>query len=413
MKKIRVAVVGLNYYPEESAIGLYTTEMCEYLKKDFKIEVFTGYPYYPEWEIQKEYREKDGVLEEEINGIKVYRVKQYTPKKVDPLRRLYHYYDFYKKILEIIDKKEYDMVKVILPNIFLLNLGIKLKKNKSCKIIWSHVQDFEIDAGLETLKGIGKIPFIKNTLHSIERKLFSQFDIVSSISDGMVNILEKKAVKEEKRYFLPNWADVSKLFKLDESNYRKELKIAEDDFVVMYSGNIGGKQDWDTVVEGIKKLQDRKEIKFIIAGDGNRKEALKKSLEGLKNVIMLPLQPKESLNEFLNLADLHIIPQKPDAKDSFMPSKLLGIMAVEKPVLILANEESNLYQVIKKEDIGYTLNEKEYNKFYTIVKEISLDKERLQKGKKARKYLMENYIYETVMDKLAEKIKKTYREVAR
>ncbi|MDX8335939.1 WcaI family glycosyltransferase [Candidatus Cetobacterium colombiensis] len=400
MKK-KIAVIGLNYYPEESSTGLYTTEMCEYLKKEFDITVITGYPYYPEWKISTEYQDKNDVLEEERNGVKIYRVKQYVPSKVNPLNRLYHYYDFYKKALNVAKQNNYDMVQVILPNIFLLNLAIKMKKLNKTKIIWAHVQDFEIDAGLETLKGIGKIGILKNILYSIEKKLFKKFDIVSSISDGMVKKLQSKGVKKETSYFFPNWSDVTKLYPIESSSYREELKLDEKDFVVMYSGNIGGKQDWETM---IKSIEDLKNIKFIIAGDGNKKEEVFEKLKNKKNVILLPLQPKDRLNDFLNLADIHIIPQKKDAKDSFMPSKLLGIMAVEKPVLVLANKESNLYQVIKKEDIGYVLSENEYENLSETISNIAEDKSRIVKGKKSREYLLKNYIYEDIMEKLIEKI---------
>lgn len=399
----KIAIIGLNYYPEESGTGLYTTEMCDYLQKEFDVTVITGYPYYPEWQISTKYIDKNGILEEERNGVKIYRVKQYVPSKINPLNRLYHYYDFYKKTLNVAKQNNYDMVQVILPNIFLLNLAIKMKKINKTKIIWAHVQDFEIDAGLETLKGIGKIKILKNFLYYIERKLFEKFDIVSSISEGMVKKLYEKGVKQKYSYFFPNWSDISKLYKLDKSSYRDELKLKDDNFVVMYSGNIGGKQDWEIVIEAIEKLSN---IKFIIAGDGNRKNYLFEKLKDKKNVILLPLQPKERLNEFLNLADVHIIPQKKDAKDSFMPSKLLGIMAVEKPVLVLANKDSNLYQVIRDENIGYILNENEYGKLSEIIDVISKDKERIVKGKKAREYLMKNYIYEDIMEKLIEKINK-------
>lgn len=402
--KRKIAIVGLNYFPEESAIGLYSTEMCEYLNRDFQVEVITGYPYYPEWKIRDEYQDKKGVLIEGKNNVKIQRVKQYTPKNLNPIKRLYHYYDFYKKALKIIEKNKYDMVMVILPNIFLLNMGIKLKEKKKVETIWAHVQDFEIDAGLETIKGIEKIPFLKSSLYSMEKKLFSKFDVVSSISEGMVNILKDKGVKEENRYFLPNWSDISKLYSLKESKYREELNISRDDFVVMYSGNIGGKQDWNTVIEGIKEIKNEK-IKFVIAGDGNKKDFVEKNLRGLDNVKILPLQSKERLNEFLNLGDLHLIPQKPDAKDSFMPSKLLGIMSVEKPVLILANRKSNLYEVISKEKIGYTLNENEYQEFSATIEMIFQDETRINKGKNGRKYLLNNYIYENIMEKLIVEIK--------
>ena len=402
MKK--VCVIGLNYAPEDSGTGLYTTEMCEYLSKKFEIEVVTGYPYYPEWRIRDAYKSKTGILNEVINGVKVNRVKQYVPEKVNPFNRLYHYWDFYKKALDVCKIKEIDVAIVVLPNIFLLNLGAKLKKQYPNIKIWAHVQDFEIDAGLETLKGVKKVPLFAKSLYGIERKLFSKFDVVSTISDGMIDKLLEKKVEKEKTYFFPNWADIDSLYPLKKSSYREKLGLNEK-FVVMYSGNIGGKQDWETVIAGIEKLKENTEIHFVVAGDGNKGTYVKERLKDLKNVTILPLQPKDKLNEFLNLGDLHIIPQKKDAQDSFMPSKLLGIKATGKAVFCLANQNSTVYQVVKNNDIGYVLDENSYEFFTDKIIEIKECKERINKGLKARKYVVENYKYKSVMEKLITKIK--------
>ncbi len=405
----KIAVIGLNYYPEDSSTGLYTTEMVEHLSKEFDVEVVTGYPYYPEWEIWKQYRDKRGELIEEANGVKVCRVRQYVPKKVNFINRVVHYWDFYRKTLKVLNRKDLRLVMVILPNIFLLKLGIKYrKKNSGCKI-WAHVQDFEIDAGLETLKKIAKIPLLAKVLHSIEKSMFSKFDVVSTISDGMMAKLDKKGVAGDKQYFLPNWADISFIFPKESSVYREKLGIEEDEFVVMYSGNIGKKEDWDTVINCVKKLKDNSNVKFVIAGDGNKREYVFDKLKALSNVILLPPQPKDMLNEFLNLADLHVIPQKREEKDSFMPSKLLGITAVGKPPLCLANRESSVYRVVVENDIGYVLNEDEYDKFSEKILEISSDRKHMEeKGRRARDYVVENYEYKNIMGKLSRKIKTTF-----
>lgn len=402
MKKI--GVIGLNYFPEISSTGLYTTEMCEYLSKKFNIKVITGYPYYPEWEIRGTYSKKNGVLREKIKNIEVVRVKQYVPKKVNPISRVIHYWDFYRKALAICKNEKYDMIMVILPNIFLLILGIKLKKRDPSIKIWAHIQDFEIDAGLETLKTIGKIKPLKNLLHFIEKKLFSKFDIVSTISEGMINNLKTKGVSNEKQFLLQNWVDINFLYPIAKSPYRDKLGIKKEDFVVMYSGNIGKKEDWDIFIDSIRNLSNDQTIKFVIAGDGNKKEYVHNALKDSKNTILLPLQPKEKLNDFLNLADLHILPQKKNEINSFMPSKLLGIKAVGKPVLCMANKKSTVYQEISKNDLGYVIDEENYNSLSDMIKSIRNSNLRTKKGEQARKYVVKNYTYKNIMENLKFKI---------
>ena len=54
-----IIVIGINYYPEDSAIGLYTTQKAEALVlKGHNVTVITGFPYYPAWETKREYKTK-------------------------------------------------------------------------------------------------------------------------------------------------------------------------------------------------------------------------------------------------------------------------------------------------------------------------------------------------------------------
>jgi colanic acid biosynthesis glycosyl transferase WcaI len=66
---------------------------------------------------------------------------------------------------------------------------------------------------------------------------------------------------------------------------------------------------------------------------------------GLDNVIFLPLQPVERLNDLLNLADIHLLPQRRGVADLVMPSKLLGMLSSGRPVVAGADPASALGQV--------------------------------------------------------------------
>lgn len=92
----RVVIIGINYYPEDSAIGLYTTQLAEYLTKNgFKVSIITGFPYYPQWKIRPEYKGKPIFYKETLNNnIDVYRYKQYVPKNPTFFTRIIHLVDF-------------------------------------------------------------------------------------------------------------------------------------------------------------------------------------------------------------------------------------------------------------------------------------------------------------------------------
>ena len=66
----------------------------------------------------------------------------------------------------------------------------------------------------------------------------------------------------------------------------------------------------------------------------------------MPNVHFLPLQPLDRLNDLLNLADIHLLPQRADAADLVMPSKLTGMLASGRPVVASAAAETQLSQVV-------------------------------------------------------------------
>ncbi|VTZ25411.1 Colanic acid biosynthesis glycosyltransferase WcaI (fragment) [Methylocella tundrae] len=145
-----------------------------------------------------------------------------------------------------------------------------------------------------------------------------------------------------------NWVDLTKIKPLAEPNgFRAELGLTESDFVVLYAGNIGVKQALEVVLDAARKLVDRPNIHFVIAGDGPEKERLQRDYGDLKRLHFLPLQPEERLCELLNLPDLHVLPQSRGAADLVLPSKLGGMLTSGKPVLATADPGTELYDVLQ------------------------------------------------------------------
>jgi colanic acid biosynthesis glycosyl transferase WcaI len=58
--------------------------------------------------------------------------------------------------------------------------------------------------------------------------------------------------------------------------------------------------------------------------------------------MFLPLQPEERFNEFVNMGDIHLLPQRLDAVDLVMPSKLGAILAAGKPVIAMVPRDSQI-----------------------------------------------------------------------
>ncbi|MDH7913704.1 WcaI family glycosyltransferase [Winogradskyella sp. SYSU M77433] len=399
MKITNITFIGLNYAPEDTAIGLYSTQWAEYLKSvGYEVTVVTAFPYYPKWEISKTYKDKKTFLKEELNGNTILRYKQYVPKKPTFLKRVIHLIDFtFGSFINILKIKNCDLVISVVPFTSSIFLGYILKKKFNAKL-WVHIQDFEFDAALQT--GVSeKKNIIFSSLFSIEKWLLSKANLASTISYSMMERLKKKT--ESKAYFLPNWID-EKAIDPKQSSIHRYLNSRK--IKILYSGNIGDKQDWDAFLKFCNDINPEK-YDVIIVGNGSKKDWLLQKTENFKNIKYYNPVPFNELSDLLCSTDIHVLFQKTEVVDTVMPSKVLGMIASTKPSIIIGNNKSEVKSIIMASKGGLFFSE--YSK--DVVHDLELllsDKERLEmNGNLAREFVIENFSKTKILNRMLDKLK--------
>ena len=172
---------------------------------------------------------------------------------------------------------------------------------------------------------------------SIESFIMRRFDRVSTISSRMMERLTTKGVATEHQALFPNWVDTETIHPLAApSPMRTKLGLRDAAIMVLYSGNMGEKQGMDILLDAAARLATHPHLRFVLCGDGVARARLARQYAHLKNIIWLDLQPLEELNNLLNAADIHALPQRTDAADLVMPSKLTGMMASGRPTVAAA-----------------------------------------------------------------------------
>jgi colanic acid biosynthesis glycosyl transferase WcaI len=109
---------------------------------------------------------------------------------------------------------------------------------------------------------------------------------------------------------------------------------------------MGAKQGLEVLAGIARLLAQKPSIQFVYCGEGAGREALMQGCAELSNVRFLELQPVEQLTELLGLADIHLLPQRADAADLVMPSKLTGMLSSGRPVVAGARPDTELGQVV-------------------------------------------------------------------
>jgi len=368
----RIVVVGINYAPENVGTGKYTSEMGAWLAgRGHGVRVITAPPYYPAWQVWPGYRSAL-FKRERIDGVEVIRCPLWVPKKPSGLKRLLHLGSFaVSSALALSASLVWRPTHVIsiAPTLASAPMAWLLARlaGARCQL---HIQDFELDAALDM--GIVDAGRLKRLAMACERFLLRRFDRVSTISEKMVERLAAKGVDESKRFLFPNWADIDAIQPLDRpSTYRSELSIPAGAVVALYSGNMGLKQGLELLGDTAKRLRDKPDLYFVFGGQGPGREALEVQCGSLPNVRFLDLQPTERLNEWLGLADIHLLPQRADVADLVMPSKLTGMLASGRPILATALPGTGVALAIR--DSGRTVAPGDPDAFMQALRSLAED----------------------------------------
>lgn len=395
-KRTHITLVGLNFFPESTAIGLYSTQLAQYLEaQDIQLDVITAFPYYPQWKIAPEYQDKPSYVKEELGSISLYRYKQYVPANPTFLKRIIHILSFtWGSFWNLWKIKNCDIVISIVPFTSATLLGYIQKKRFKAKS-WIHIQDFEFDAAFQsglTKSGEEKGGLVYRLLMRVEKSLFSKADRVSTISHMMLEKLKKKTTAST--YFLPNWIDEKQI---DPAFAKAHPYLKSSKFKILYSGNIGDKQDWNFFLK-LMNVLDFQRFEIIIVGDGAKRTWLENEIKPYPGITLYPPVPYEDLSDLLCSADVHILFQKPEVVDTVMPSKILGMMASAKPSIITGHAQSEVAQAMRVSNGGYYSSEKEID---TVLKQLEVlisDAGLAQEmGIKARKYVVSNFAKDQIL----------------
>jgi len=215
----------------------------------------------------------------------------------------------------------------------------------------------------------------------------------------MLENLWKKGVPESRSVLFPNWADTELIYTLQgPGSMRAELGIPSDTVVALYSGNMGQKHGLEILVEVAQKLKSHPKIRFVLCGEGVACSIAQSMAPDLHNVNYLPLQPVERLNDLLNLADIHLLPQRADAADLVMPSKLTGILASGKPVVATAHLGTEVDRVVRP--CGLVVSPGDAVAFAdALVWLAEHPEERQEFGRAGRDYAVKNMSKEVILSK--------------
>lgn len=347
---VKLLVYGINYAPEKIGIAVYSTGVAEEMSaRGVETQVVTAIPYYPDWRAFPGWRGPFYRRASGENGAKVLHCPLWVPREPTGKKRIIHHATFALTSLPIMLWKALvfrpDVVFVVAPAMVAAPIGILASWLAGARA-WLHIQDFEVEAAFAT----GLLTETQKTgrgAKRFERWVLRRFDKISTISKPMLNKLRQKGVELDRVRELRNWADVSRIKPQETTSPMKSELGIDTPFVALYSGNLSNKQGLEILPQVARLMQDRRDITFVVCGDGPMRQSLQDMSDGLRNIRFLPLQPLERLNDLLGMADVHLLPQIAGAADLVLPSKLTNMLASGRPVVATAESETALAEEVE------------------------------------------------------------------
>jgi colanic acid biosynthesis glycosyl transferase WcaI len=390
---MRILLLTINYWPEQTGIGAVVTRRCEYLASmGHEVTICTGMPYYPEWRIYPGYTRKLFVREER-NGVTILRSWLWVPKKVTSATRVLFEASFLaSSLLSAVRQCKPDLLLVISPP---LGLGLSaLLLSRWWKVPFAFdVQDLQPDAAAD----LGMLPRpILPVLYRLEAMAYGNAALISTVTEGMRQKIVAKGISADKVVVVPPPADNS-LFGVgnvvDGHKFRAKHGL-DGKFIVAHSGNMGVKQGLGIVLDAALQLREQRDFVFLLVGDGAMKSHLqdRAAVLQLSNVRFLPLQERAEFLQMLAAIDLALIVQQSTVSDIAFPSKTVTWLSAARPVGAAVNMSSEIGRVIRQSEGGVVTEPEKAQALAGTIQELFHNpRKRSTMGERGRKYALENW----------------------
>jgi colanic acid biosynthesis glycosyl transferase WcaI len=350
---VKIILISQYYWPESFGAGVWHAALAEWLTgQGHDVTVLTGFPNYPDGIVFAEYRRR--VLQrEEHNGVQIIRTWLYATQRT---LRLWQ---------RVLGQASFS-VTFLLGAFFAPRADVVWYESPplpgtltSWIVARAHGAGYALTlADLEPQRSVA-IGLFRNRpliwlLENIERTAYRHADRLCVLSEGTKNWLINGGVNADKIRITPNWADGDLIRPLPVSeSLREELGIGKNEFVVLYSGNMGyTMSDLEGVVEAAHRLSGYRDIRFVFAGDGVRRDSIETLAAGLKQAMFLPIQSLDRYPRLLATADLCLVVLNREGTYTSVPSKTYSIMAAGKPVLAICESDNDVARVVREADCG-------------------------------------------------------------
>lgn len=388
---MRVLIVTQYFWPESFRINDLALGLRE---RGHEVTVYTGKPNYPGGEFFPGY----GFLgrpREDYDGVRVIRVPLIARGNGGPARLVFNYLSFAllaSLLAAFRCPGAYDVIFVYEPSPVTVGLpALVLKWVKRAPILF-WVQDLWPESLSAT--GAVRASWILRLVDRIVRHIYRHCDLVLVQSRAFTTYVQAQGVPAEKIRYYPNSAEA--LYQpVAVDQLAAERQLLPEGFRMMFAGNIGAAQDFETILDAAEKLRGTGDIHWIILGDGRLHDWVNGEISrrGLRETVhLLGRHPVESMPRFFALAHAMLVTLKNEPIFALtIPAKVQSYLACGRPIVAALDGEGA--RVIAESRAGIAVSPGDSDALAQAVLEIyrMSPPEREAMGQRGREYFGQHF----------------------
>lgn len=400
----KVLLLSLVFSPDGVSTSVLMSELAQELQQaGHELVVMTTTPHYnvePEAVARQPLRPKWGKLlyQSDYHGIPVYHAS--IPVKGSRVgARLLDYLRFHA-ISTVAALRLARQCEVILVPSPPLTIGLSawmIRLIRRIPFIYN-VQEIYPDVAVHL--GVLQNPNLIRFFELLEKFIYRQSHTITVISERFRERLLAKGVDPKKLVVIPNFVDTEFVAPGSRQNSFSQQHSLDDKFVVLYAGNIGLTQNFETILAAAQQLTDLPDVRFLVVGDGTRREWLAEQLaKGVyPNVMLLPYQPRSVVPQIYATSDVCLVPLKRGTGKETFPSKIYTIMAAKRPVIAATDPDSELADLVKRADCGWAILAEDVEALAQAVRAAYADQmERQEKAEQGYRYVLAHHSRQAVV----------------
>jgi colanic acid biosynthesis glycosyl transferase WcaI len=397
---VRILIVTQYFWPEVFRINDLALGLRE---RGHEVTVYTGKPNYPDGRFFAGYG-FFGRAREDFHGVRVLRVPLVPRGEGGSLTLFFNFLSFalFASLLAPFRcRGPFDAILVYEPSPVTVGLPAVLLKwlKRAPVLFWAQ------DLWPETLTATGAVRsrWILALVDRLVRFIYRRCDLVLVQSRAFTPHVQAQGVPAERIRYYPNSAE--ELYRaVTVEPGAPERRLLPEGFHVMFAGNIGAAQDFETIVAAAEQLKQQRDIGWVILGDGRLYGWLEQEIErrGLKDTVrLLGRHPVESMPRFFALADALLVTLRNEPVFSLtVPTKLQSYLACGRPIVAALDGEGA--RVVEESGAGIAVRAGAAAALAEAVRKLhrTPPAERASMGRRGREYFERHFERKLLLDRL-------------